>query len=271
MTLLWKRVATAAVLIPVLVTAVLYGKGWPFSLLVLAAALLCAAEYYRMFFPSSWDRWTGVLAAVLACVSGSLLPFPAALSAFLLCIAAAAFHFLPADGTLEEKARRAGLSVLGVAYIGGFLSAWPRTILLPGGEHWVLFGIGAVAAGDTLAYFVGRAFGKRPLALRISPNKTLEGAAGGLAASVIFGGVYAAFFLPGVPARFSLLAAAAVGIAGQCGDLFESMLKRAADVKDSGGILPGHGGLLDRADGIIAAGPVLHLMAVLIHYPAGGA
>lgn len=269
--MLWKRVATAAVLLPLLAAAVLYGKGWPFALLVFAAALLCSAEYFRMFFPSPWDRWTGVLAAVLACASGSLLPFPAALSALLLCVAAAAFHFLPAEGTLEEKVRRAALSVLGVAYIGGFLSAWPRTILLPGGEHWVLLGILAVSAGDTFAYFVGRAVGKRPLAPRISPKKTVEGAAGGLAASVLIGGAYAAFFLPGVPAWFSLSASAAVGVAGQCGDLFESMLKRAADVKDSGGLLPGHGGLLDRADGIIAAGPVLHLLAVLYYHPLVGA
>ncbi|MBI5577101.1 MAG: phosphatidate cytidylyltransferase [Deltaproteobacteria bacterium] len=268
--MLWKRVATAAVLVPVLVAAVLYGKGWPFSILVLAAALLCAEEYYRMFFPSSRDRWTGVLAVFLACASGSILPFPASLSGLLLCVAAAAFHFLPAAGTLEEKARRAAFSVLGVVYIGGFLSTWPRTILLPGGGQWVLFGIGSVAAGDTLAYFVGRAFGKRPLAPTVSPKKTVEGAAGGLAASMIFGGAYAAYFLPDVPSWFSLAASAAVGIAGQCGDLFESMLKRAADVKDSGGLLPGHGGLLDRVDGIIAAGPVLHLLAVACNYPMGG-
>ena len=268
--MLLKRVATAAVIVPFLAAVVLFGKGWPFSLLVLAAAMLCAAEYFRMFFPSPWDRWTGVLAAVLACASGSLLPFPAALSALLLCVAMAAFHYLPAEGPLAERARSAALSVLGVAYIGGFLSTWPRTILLPGGEHWVLMGVGAVAAGDTLAYFVGRAVGKHPLAPRISPNKTWEGAAGGLAGSVLFGGVYAAFLLPGVPAWFSLSASAAVGVAGQCGDLFESMLKRAAGVKDSGGLLPGHGGLLDRVDGIIAAGPVIHLLAVIFHYPSGG-
>ncbi|MBF8258036.1 MAG: hypothetical protein HW377_410 [Actinobacteria bacterium] len=269
--MLWKRVATAAVLVPLLAAAVLFGKGWPFTLLVLAAAFLCASEYFRMFFPSPWDRWTGVLAAVLACASGSALPFPASLAALLVCVAAAAFHFLPADGSQEEKARRAGLSVLGVVYIGGFLSVWPRMLLLPGGEHWVLMGIVAVAAGDTLAYFVGKAAGKRPLAPRISPNKTLEGAAGGLAASMLFGGVYAAFFLPGVPAWYSISASAAAGVAGQCGDLFESMLKRAAGVKDSGGLLPGHGGLLDRADGIIAAGPVLHLLAVLHYHPLTGA
>jgi len=266
---LWKRVATAAVLLPLLVGTVLYGRGWPFALLAFTAALLCAAEYFRMFLPSSGDRWAGVAVTGLACASGALLPFPAAVSAILLCVALAAFRFLSAEGTAEERVRFAALSVLGVAYIGGFLSTWPRTLLLPGGEHWVLLGIAAVAAGDTFAYFAGRAFGKRPLSPRVSPNKTVEGAIGGLLASMLFAAAYAAVFLPGIRTWYILGAAAILGAAGQGGDLFESMLKRAAGVKDSGNLLPGHGGMLDRADGIIAAGPVLHLLAVFSRQAGG--
>jgi phosphatidate cytidylyltransferase len=134
----------------------------------------------------------------------------------------------------------------------------------------VLLGILAVAAGDTFAYFVGRAFGKTPLAPRVSPNKTVEGAVGGLAASILIAAVYAAVFLPGIRTGFILVAAAILGAAGQGGDLFESMLKRAAGVKDSGTLLPGHGGMLDRADAMIAAGPVLHLLAVVSRQAGGG-
>ena len=267
--MLWKRVATAAVLLPLLIGTVLYGRGWPFSLLALAVALLCAVEYFRMFLPSPADRWPGIAATGLACVSGALLPFPAAVSAILLCVALAAFRFLSAEGTPEERVRSAALSVLGVVYVGGFLSTWPRTLLLPVGEHWVLLGIVAVAAGDTFAYFVGRAIGKRPLSPRMSPNKTVEGAIGGLMASVLCSAAYAAVFLPGIRTWFILGAAAILGSAGQAGDLFESMLKRAAGVKDSGNLLPGHGGLLDRVDGIIAAGPVLHLLAILSRQAGG--
>jgi phosphatidate cytidylyltransferase len=127
-----------------------------------------------------------------------------------------------------------------------------------------------VAAGDTFAYFVGRAFGKTPLSPRISPNKTVEGAIGGLLAGLLFAAAYATVFLPGIHIWYILAAAAVLGVAGQGGDLFESMLKRAAGVKDSGTLLPGHGGLFDRADAMIAAGPVLHLMA-LVSRQAGGA
>lgn len=268
--MLWKRVATAAVLLPLLVGTILFGRGWPFALLALGAALLCAVEYFRMFLPSSRDRRAGVAVTGLAFASGALLPVPAAASAILLCAGGAAFRFLSADGTFEERVRSAALSVLGVVYVGGFLSAWPRTLLLPGGEHWVLLGILAVAAGDTFAYFVGRAFGKTPLAPRVSPNKTVEGAVGGLAASVLVAAVYAAVFLPGIRTGFLLASAAILGAAGQGGDLFESMLKRAAGVKDSGTLLPGHGGMLDRADAMIAAGPVLHLLAVVSRHAGGG-
>jgi phosphatidate cytidylyltransferase len=261
--MLWKRVATAAILLPLLIGSVLFGRGWPFALLAIAAALLCAGEYFRMFFPSPGDRRAGVAATGLACASGALLPYPAGISAVLLCVALAGFPFLSAEGTPQERVRSAALSVLGVAYIGGFLATWPQTLLLRDGEHWVLLGIVTVSAGDTFAYFIGRAFGKRPLSPRVSPNKTLEGAVGGLLASVLCAAAYAAIFLPGVRTWFVLVAAAVLGAAGQGGDLFESMLKRAAGVKDSGNLLPGHGGLLDRADGIIAAGPALHLLAIV--------
>lgn len=261
--MLWKRIATAAVLLPILVGAALYGRGWPFRLLVGAVVLLSAMEYFRMLLPLPRDGAVGVVATVLAYAAGALLPFPVSLPSTLVCVAMIAFHFLSAEGTPGERLRSAAVSILGVVYIGGFLSAWPRTILLPGGEHWVLLGVVVVAAGDTFAYFVGRAVGKRPLSPRLSPNKTVEGAVAGLAASMLFAAVYAAVFLPGIRTWFVLCAAAVLGIAAQGGDLFESMLKRAAGVKDSGKLLPGHGGMLDRVDGIIVAGPVLYLLAAV--------
>lgn len=259
--MLWKRIATAAVLLPILVGAALYGRGWPFRFLVGAVVLLSAMEYFRMLLPLPRDGVVGVIATGLAYVSGALLPFPVSLSSTLVCVAVIVFHFLPAEGTPGERLRSAAVSVLGVVYIGGFLSTWPRTILLPGGEHWVLLGVVVVAAGDTFAYFVGRAVGKRPLSPRLSPNKTVEGAVAGLIAGMLLAAAYAAVFLPGIRTWFVLGAAAILGIAAQGGDLFESMLKRAAGVKDSGKILPGHGGMLDRVDGIIVAGPVLYLLA----------
>ncbi len=160
---------------------------------------------------------------------------------------------------------------LGAVYVGGLLSMYPRTLSLPRGEHWVLLGILAVSAGDTMAYFTGRALGRRKLAPALSPNKTVEGAVGrarwGASRAAI---LYAFLFLPGIPAWYAAVAGGVVGIFGQGGDLFESLLKRAAGVKDSGTIFPGHGGVLDRADGILAAGPVLFLLAALAPLAGGG-
>ena len=260
--MLWKRVLTAAVIIPAVVGAILAAPGWPIFLLAGAAALLSAREYHRMFFSASRDRWSGVALTVLAYAAGALLPFPLAAPAVLLCVLLAAFHVFPGDVPPADKTRSAGAIVLSVVYIGGFLAMYPRTRALPGGEHWVMFGLLVVSLGDVFAYVAGRAFGKRCLS-PISPNKTVEGSAGGLAASVVSGGLYAAAFLPAVPAWYALVAAAAVGVLGQGGDLFESLLKRAAGVKDSGTILPGHGGMFDRADALIAAGPALYLLAAL--------
>lgn len=269
--MLLRRILTAAVLVPLLVGVTLRGPGWPFLLLAGTATVLCAAEYYRMFFPATRDRAAGTALAAAAFAAGSLLPAAAAVAALSLCAGLAACHFLPGESPPDEKVRSAALSALGVVYLGGLLSAWPRLIRLPAGEHWVLFGLVAVAAGDTAAYFTGRAWGKRKLAPAISPHKTVEGAAGGLAASVVCATAYAAAALPSVPGWYAAVAGAAAGVAGQAGDLFESLLKRAAGRKDSGSILPGHGGMLDRADGVIGAGPVLCLAAILSPFAGGAA
>jgi len=272
--MLRKRIATAAVLVPLLVASILFSagrpRGWPFLLLCAVAAALCADEGFRMFLRGGRDRAGGVALAVLVFFSAALLPVAVGVPALLVCVLLAVFHALPGASDPSEKARRAATLSLGAVYVGGLLSMYPRTLLLPRGEHWVLLGILAVAAGDTMAYFTGRAVGRRKLAPSISPNKTVEGAVGGLLGSVGCSVLYAHGFLPGVPAGYAAAAGAAVGAFGQAGDLFESLLKRAAGVKDSGTILPGHGGILDRADGILAAGPALYLFAALSSLAGGG-
>jgi phosphatidate cytidylyltransferase len=265
--MLWKRVATAAVLLPVLAASLLYGKGqpygWPFLLFAGLAAALCAFEFFRMFSPGARDLPAGVLLSLGVFLGGALLPGALVLPAVLLCVLLAAFHALPGAADPAEKLHAGSMLVLGSVYVGGLLSMYPRTLFLPRGEHWVLLGIFSVSAGDTLAYFTGRAIGKRKLAPAVSPNKTVEGAVGGLAGSVACAVLYAHGFLPAVPAWYAAVVGCAVGAFGQGGDLFESLLKRAAGVKDSGTLLPGHGGVFDRVDGILAAGPALYLLAAL--------
>ncbi|MGA7104504.1 MAG: phosphatidate cytidylyltransferase [Candidatus Deferrimicrobiaceae bacterium] len=269
-TALGKRILTAVLLLLPLVGVVMFGKGWPFALLVGAVTILCSREYFRFFFSSARDRWSGVVMAALVYLSGILLPFEATVAAVLCCVSLGAFFFSAGEKSHAEMARRIALATLGAIYIGGFLSTYPRTIALPAGERWVFLGLVVVFAGDIFAYFVGKGIGKRRLSPGISPNKTVEGALGGLAASIVLGTVYGALFLPQLPSWFVSLVSAAAGTAGQAGDLFESLLKRAAGVKDSGTLLPGHGGMFDRVDAVISAGPVLYLLALLAPL-AGGA
>lgn len=273
--MLWKRIATAAVLVPLLVASVLFSAGrpggWPFLLLCAVAAALCADEGFRMFLHGARDRAGGVALALLVFFSAALLPGSLGVPALLVLVLLSVFHVLPGTAAPADKMRRGATLCVGAFCIGGLLSTYPRTLLLPRGEHWVFLGILAVAAGDTMAYFTGRAIGRRKLAPAVSPNKTVEGAVGGLLGSVGCAVLYAHGFLPEVPPGYAAAAGAAVGIFGQAGDLFESLVKRAAGVKDSGTLLPGHGGILDRADGILAAGPVLYLFAALSSLAGAGA
>ena len=127
--------------------------------------------------------------------------------------------------------------------------------LSPTGWQWVVLLFIVTWANDTLAYFTGRFLGKRPLAPRISPKKTWEGFWGGAAGSVLGSLAVKALFLPNLSVPAAVLVGAGAAVLGPLGDLSESMLKRAAGVKDSGRVIPGHGGLLDRIDAVLFVAP----------------
>ncbi len=164
---------------------------------------------------------------------------------------------------LSQAFKVTSACLVGLFYVGLFPGL---TIALLGLEQGltVFFGLlGIVFAGDTFAYFFGRFFGKNKLLEAVSPKKTIEGSLGGLVGSAIIGFCLAHFFLTELPAPQLILIAVVSGAFGQVGDLFESLLKRLADVKDSGRIMPGHGGFLDRLDGVLFAAPVYY---VLLHF-----
>jgi phosphatidate cytidylyltransferase len=157
---------------------------------------------------------------------------------------------------------RAGLTALGAGYTGGLLGFAILLRRMPHGPALVL-AAGCVAwAGDAAAFYAGRAFGRHPLAPHVSPGKTVEGAAAGLAASILVaaGGTLGAW--PGRPLAWAV-AGGLVGLAGQLGDLAESLGKRCLGAKDSGWLIPGHGGLLDRIDSLLFALPALYALARL--------
>jgi phosphatidate cytidylyltransferase len=138
---------------------------------------------------------------------------------------------------------------------------WPDR---PRGLAWLLIVLLATWLGDTAAYLVGRSWGKRPLLPRVSPKKTVEGALGGLAGSALVGGIGVVVFGLGLPAPLGASVGFALGAVGQVGDLAESLLKRQAGVKDSGALIPGHGGMLDRVDALLFALTLGWMIAPLV-------
>lgn len=154
--------------------------------------------------------------------------------------------------------------ILGFVYCAA-MPAFAVTLLnLPNGEAWFAGLLVIVFAGDTTAYFAGRFFGRRKLHEAISPKKTIEGSLGSIFGAMIAGFIMAKFFIPEVPVVGMIAIGVVSNIFAQVGDLFESLLKRVSDVKDSGGIMPGHGGILDRLDGVYFAAPIYLALAIYI-------
>jgi phosphatidate cytidylyltransferase len=174
-----------------------------------------------------------------------------------------------ASGDLEKGVARSASLVMGIIYVFG---SWKTAILLhdsapqpaalraTAGHHWLMFGLMVNWIGDTGAYYVGKNFGRHKLAPAVSPGKSWEGAAASAITGVVFGLVYLPLTIRGTSLLSAGLLAFAANAAGQVGDLAESALKRGAGVKDSGTLLPGHGGLLDRVDSTMFALPVLYAL-----------
>jgi phosphatidate cytidylyltransferase len=263
------RVLTAAVLLP-LVLWLLWLGGLPFALLVSAAAALAAWELNEL--PAQGGQagqgapaGDGARGAVIASVAAAfLLPLTegldvhgftarGVLTALVMVALTDALLFEP---DLPRAPQRVGLAVLGAVYPGLLLGTVVRLRQLPDGFAWLILTLTVTWLNDTGAYFAGRAYGRRRLYPRISPSKTWEGAAGGLAASVIGALLVKALgWLPQLPWWGSVLVGAGAAVLGPVGDLSESMLKRAYGAKDSSGLLPGHGGVLDRVDALLFTAP----------------
>lgn len=247
-----KRVLTAAIGIPVTVLLTLYAPNWLFTLFLGVTAALCLEELLVLGaarIDSRPGRWVLVLgAAVTASFAGGI---PTVLTVLTIAVLAAG-AITSFSVSLEEALPKAALALLGILYCGfllGFLLLMRRELVV------VLLGI--LWVGDAAAFYGGRSFGRHPLAPHLSPRKTIEGAFAGLIGSII-AGVILGVLLAGQPTGRLLAAALVAGCAGQLGDLVESGLKRSAGVKDSSSLLPGHGGLLDRLDGLLFAAPIYY-------------
>src|SRR5580658_1679064 len=253
-----KRVLTALLLIPFFCYIMLWAPEWAFLSAVAAVAMLCFREYadlvslHQIEKPGVYGYVAGLLLLFLPGKDFSFLVLVAILGMALALRSRELVEVLPASATL----------LLGVVYVFGTLRCG---IDLHGiSPYWLFFALSLNWAGDIAALYVGRWIGRHKMAPRVSPGKSWEGAAASVTASVVYGALYFPRLLPAVPLLEGLALAAVANIAGQFGDLCESGLKRGAGVKDSGTLLPGHGGWLDRVDSTLFALPVVYLYVALI-------
>lgn len=166
----------------------------------------------------------------------------------------------------EQILQSYGLGLIGIIYCAVFPALVLKTLFLSKGLIWFYSLLVIVFSGDTLAYFGGRFLGKHKVYAQISPKKTVEGCISGALGSMLIGAGYFYWFLPGIPFYVTLPFCLACGLVAQSGDLFISLVKRVADVKDTGKIMPGHGGVLDRLDGIYIAAPLVYTFSVVCLY-----
>jgi len=260
------RIITAAVLAPAFVLFAWYAPANAFAALAAVVAGLCFAEYAQMAASKGVSTFK-----VRGIVSAALLPAAFLSTAPAVFLVSAAIIFAMVLGALAEGdsgVEALVFSVFGVFFIGLAFSAATLIRIQPQGPRLFLLVCFATWGADVGAYYGGRLFGRTPLAPKISPNKTVEGLGVGVGTAVLFAWIFAKFFFASADALLVAGAGLVGGFAGPAGDLAESMLKRFFGVKDSGKILPGHGGILDRVDALMATAPVFYLFLALGGYLA---
>lgn len=249
------RVLTALVLIPTVLYVIFGGPPWLFKLVVCFFGVACFEEYagivraHGIPIPRRSGHAMGLAFLLIPQADWRVLV------AFAVLAMARALWRVEVSRALPQ----ASAQVLGLLYVYG---AWRCAMHLRDlSPWWLFFATGLNWVGDTAALIVGRSFGRHKLAPVISPKKSWEGAIGSVAACVLFGSFLLTRQLPHVPMSSAVLLSAGACIAGQVGDLAESVLKRGAGMKDSGTMLPGHGGWLDRLDSTLFTLPFVSLLA----------
>jgi phosphatidate cytidylyltransferase len=245
------RIGTAAVGLPLLVWLVGWSPSWLFSAALLVVTVAALREYFALVFPHSRaQQCLGIAFGLALSVFVFLDDLPAAHGlGMLLVICFSVYLFTP--GELPARFSRLLFTLLGAFYAGFLLPHWVSLFRQPQGRAWTFWVLSVVMAGDTVAYFVGRQFGVRKLAPQLSPGKTVAGAWGYLVGAILAGFAAAMILFDQFNWTEMFVLSLLVGVLGQAGDLFESWIKRVFDVKDSGTLLPGHGGVLDRLDSLI--------------------
>ncbi len=264
-----KRWITGLAALPFLIYLI-YQGGVPFTLLVTVGGLLALWEYFRIV-NSSEDKTKFNVLVVWGIIIGGGIIWAAHLKGLEAVLVLVAFNLLfsavfslfkfKIDPEVMESVKK---QLQGIIYIPVLISFLIIIRQDTDGMTWIFFLLSIVFAGDISALYVGTYFGRHKLCPAVSPGKTIEGSLGGILANVVVGGIGKYFFLPQLSWGLCILFFIAIGAAGQVGDLYESELKRSSNIKDSGGLLPGHGGFLDRIDALLFAAPVAYVFKMYI-------
>jgi len=256
-----KRLIVAVVLLPIIYIYIMYLPSVYFLVLLIFLSIIAMSEFYSMYHVEGILKYTGIFFGV-----------------FILCVSSRAKDYLPDIIILSvmaiigirlfsKKNPLSSLSdispsVLGLLYIPVLFTFQMKIREI--GPEWVIFLYASVWSSDTMAYYIGKGIGKRKLYVEMSPHKTVAGAVGSLIGGVVAVFILRAVLIPQLTVSSALIVGVVIGIISIIGDLVESMFKRDAGVKDSSTLIPGHGGILDKIDGALFAGPVLYWMLLIM-------
>ncbi len=263
-----RRVLAAVFFLPIFYVLVHDLGPIAFFGLVAVSGMLAVGEFYRLHLaqtPWLWWNWLGVAATGLLLTSAQWPTLVTDRTVLLGTVAIALCMPLLSGKPLPDSLMNGMVLVMGVLYVGLTLSYLLLTRALPDGALLIFFVVLVTWAADTGAYIAGKSMGRHPLAPVVSPKKTYEGLLGGVLFACLAAVVARAWFLP----RFSLVDCLVLGViltlAGLIGDLAESAMKRSTGVKDSGALIPGHGGMLDRLDSLLFTGPAFYYYVAILH------
>lgn len=262
-----RRILAALLFAPLFYLVVRYLPAPAFFILVTAVGLLALREWFHLLTPN--DQWPISMgiggAAMLALLCDAQWPnlMPDRLILLLTLLLAAGLPLYSPLG-LRESVVQSSLLVMGVLYIGLTLSCLLLTRALPGGEFLVFFVVLVTWAGDTGAYLFGKTMGRRPLAPVTSPKKTVEGLLGGMILALVVAVASQVWFLPSMTSLDAVVLGIFLTVAGLMGDLAESAIKRSVNHKDSGSLIPGHGGMLDRLDSLLFTAPCFYYYVTFV-------
>jgi phosphatidate cytidylyltransferase len=270
-----KRVLTALILAPLVLALVFLGPMWLITLVVAAVAMLAAWEFLALTEHRGAKPPRILTLGTIGLLFAGNYQWPDETATLFGLLSIVLLVYCTFASPVERALSDATASVFALFYLGLTLIALPMLRGATNGPSLLAFLFLTVWAGDTVAMYAGRAFGKRKMAPNLSPNKTWAGAVGSVVGAVVVAGILLALSsyltqwnsvklsFADAPSWYWLVLAVVVNVAAQVGDLAESALKRSAGVKDSGTLLPGHGGILDRIDALLLAAPVLWYAQVI--------